>query len=207
VLFCSLFSLFLATQLTITTKISAKFGSDSVSRAAGILPVHGRGQDGRATSALSARVERQSARSFASIPGFCVQRSKRDLLSLDKPRIIGYNANWLVCRAGPSNGARQNCAPDVAPTPRSASREWTEQSENVYENKALHLRFRRVGANVAFERRGCTEGAVRSDCTACPDLSLRDIADPRTSGSAPTYTARLTDIFNDRSGNVYENKG
>jgi hypothetical protein len=97
--------------------------------------MHGRGQDGRATSALWARVERPSARSVASIPGFCVQSSKRDLLSLDKPKIIGYNAKWMVCRAGHSVGARQICVPDVAQAPRSALREWTEQSENVYENK------------------------------------------------------------------------
>ena len=35
-----------------------------------------------------------------------------------------------------------------------------------------------AGADVAFERLRHAEGAVRSDCTARPDLSLRDIADP-----------------------------
>ena len=35
-----------------------------------------------------------------------------------------------------------------------------------------------AGADVAFERLRCAEGAVRSSCAARPDLSLRDIADP-----------------------------
>jgi len=35
-----------------------------------------------------------------------------------------------------------------------------------------------AGADVAFERLRCAEGAVWSDCAACPALSLRDIADP-----------------------------
>jgi hypothetical protein len=40
----------------------------------------------------------------------------------------------------------------------------------------------RVGANVAFERLRCAEGAVRSDYAARPYLSLRDIADAHSGG-------------------------
>jgi len=39
-----------------------------------------------------------------------------------------------------------------------------------------------AGADVALERLRCAEGAVRSDCAACPRLSLRDIADPTLRG-------------------------
>jgi len=35
-----------------------------------------------------------------------------------------------------------------------------------------------AGGDPALERLRCAEGAVRSDCTSSPDLSLRDIADP-----------------------------
>jgi hypothetical protein len=36
----------------------------------------------------------------------------------------------------------------------------------------------RAGADVVSDRLRSAEGAVRSDCISCPDLSLRDIADP-----------------------------
>jgi len=42
-----------------------------------------------------------------------------------------------------------------------------------------------AGADVAFERLRCAEGAGWSDCAASPDVSLRDIADPTPQGSAP----------------------
>ena len=48
--------------------------------------------------------------------------------------------------------------------------------------KARRYGFWRAGADVALERLRCAEGAVRSDCTACPRLSLRDIADPTFRG-------------------------
>jgi len=38
------------------------------------------------------------------------------------------------------------------------------------------------GADVALERLRCAEGAVQANCTARPDLSLRDIADPTPRG-------------------------
>jgi hypothetical protein len=59
-----------------------------------------------------------------------------------------------------------------------------------------------AGADVGFERLRCTEGAVRSDCIACPNLSLRDIADPLLRGLRHPPTAELTE----QSQNVYENK-
>jgi hypothetical protein len=40
----------------------------------------------------------------------------------------------------------------------------------------------RAGADVAFERLRCAEGAVRLGCTRGSDLSLRDIADPTHRG-------------------------
>jgi len=43
----------------------------------------------------------------------------------------------------------------------------------------------RSGADVALGRLRYAEGAVGSNWTALPDLSLRDIADPTSSGSAP----------------------
>jgi len=42
-----------------------------------------------------------------------------------------------------------------------------------------------AGADVAFECLRCAEGAGLSGCGVSPDLSLRDIADPRRQGSAP----------------------
>jgi hypothetical protein len=45
-----------------------------------------------------------------------------------------------------------------------------------------------AGADVVFERLRCAEGAVRSNRATCPDLSLRDIADPKQRGSAPAST-------------------
>jgi len=64
------------------------------------------------------------------------------------------------------------------------TRELTEQSENVYENKGSlsGIEGCRAGADVGVERLRCAEGAVRSDCAAYRDLSLRDIADPRLRG-------------------------
>ena len=44
-----------------------------------------------------------------------------------------------------------------------------------------------AGADIAFECLRCAEGAVRAKCTARPDLSLRDIADPHTSGVCATH--------------------
>jgi len=40
----------------------------------------------------------------------------------------------------------------------------------------------RAGTDVAFERLRCAEGAVRSEWTAYPGLSLRDIRDPTDRG-------------------------
>jgi hypothetical protein len=60
----------------------------------------------------------------------------------------------------------------------------TEQSENVYENKGLDEKSL-AGADVAPKRPRCGEGAVRSNSAEWPDLSLRDIADPKHAGSAP----------------------
>ena len=42
---------------------------------------------------------------------------------------------------------------------------------------------RRAGADVAFERLRCADGAVKSDCT---DMALREIADPIHRG-LPAY--------------------
>jgi hypothetical protein len=65
-----------------------------------------------------------------------------------------------------------------------------------------------AGADVAFERLRCAEGAVRSDCAACPHLSLRDIADPTQQGSAPARIGVAENRFRrEQSENVYENKG
>jgi len=41
---------------------------------------------------------------------------------------------------------------------------------------------KRAGADVAFDRLRCAEGAGRSNCAARPDLSVRDIADPTHRG-------------------------
>ena len=44
-----------------------------------------------------------------------------------------------------------------------------------------------AGADIAFECLRRAEGAVRANCTARPDLYLRDIADPQTSGVCATH--------------------
>jgi len=60
-----------------------------------------------------------------------------------------------------------------------------------------------VGADIDFECLRCAEGAGRSGWAWWPWLSLRDIADPRHQGSAPSVDRKLSD----QSENVYENKG
>jgi hypothetical protein len=66
----------------------------------------------------------------------------------------------------------------------------------------------RAGADVAFERLRCAEGAVWSDCAACPGLSLRDIASPAHQGLRQPGSARFrTGVRREQSENVYENKG
>ena len=71
-----------------------------------------------------------------------------------------------------------------------------------------------AGADVAFERLRCAEGAVRSNCAARPDLSLRDIADPHSRACASRewrgweLKADCWEMFfGEQSENVYENKG
>ena len=87
-----------------------------------------------------------------------------------------------------------------------------EQSENVYENKGVGKKVV-AGADVAFERLRCAEGAVRSNCVTCADLSLRDIANPirrglRQSGLAWLRTgfdgnkARMSMKTKDRCGEL-----
>jgi hypothetical protein len=67
-----------------------------------------------------------------------------------------------------------------------------------------------VDADVAFERLRCAEGAVWSDCAACPGLPLRVIADPHIGvcasrdrrGSEPEFEenkARMSMKTKDRS--------
>jgi len=48
-----------------------------------------------------------------------------------------------------------------------------------------------AGADIAFECLRCAEGAGRSGCAVRLDLSLRDIADPRHHGSAPSVDSRI----------------
>jgi len=60
-------------------------------------------------------------------------------------------------------------------------------STQICRNKARMLlktkgRYSRAGADVAFERLRCAEGAVQLGWTRRPDLSLRDIADPKLRG-------------------------
>ena len=48
-----------------------------------------------------------------------------------------------------------------------------------------------AGPDIAFECLRCAEGAGPSGCAANPDLSLRDIADLRHQGSAPSVDSRI----------------
>jgi hypothetical protein len=71
-----------------------------------------------------------------------------------------------------------------------------------------------AGADVAFERLRCAEGAVRSSCAARRDLSLRDIADPDGEVCAirewrgwDLKADRREKFRGEQSENVYENKG
>jgi len=64
----------------------------------------------------------------------------------------------------------------------------SERTGNIYENKGSgqkvdQPRSWRAGAEVAFDRLRCAEGA---SCPACFGLSLRDIADPTHRGLRQT---------------------
>ena len=50
----------------------------------------------------------------------------------------------------------------------------------------------RASADAAFERLRCATGAVRSNCAARPDLSLRDIAGSKNLSQAGTPAASLS---------------
>ena len=47
-----------------------------------------------------------------------------------------------------------------------------------------------AGADIVLECLRCAEGAGWSGCAVSLDLSLRDIADPRSQGSAPTVDSK-----------------
>jgi hypothetical protein len=61
-----------------------------------------------------------------------------------------------------------------------------------------------AGADIAFECLRCAEGAGRQIYDDCPNLSLRDIADPHNSGVCASPALRK---LREQSENVYENKG
>jgi len=64
-------------------------------------------------------------------------------------------------------------------------RESGEQSENVYENKGSMGRG--LAQTLLLNVCDAPEAQVGVVCPACSDLSLREIADPTSRGSAPTH--------------------
>ena len=96
----------------------------------------------------------------------------RTFCHLDKSQTVGYDAGVSQGRAAQIRSAgdrqfRQNKARMSMKT-----KEEDKQSE--------------AGADIALECLRCAEGPGLSGCGVSLDLSLRDIADPRHQGSAPT---------------------
>jgi predicted phage gp36 major capsid-like protein len=80
-----------------------------------------------------------------------------------------------------------NCASKRAKTPHSAQ---NEAKPDLPQSEAWMATSCRLHKG-HFSPAKAAAGAVRADCTAFLGLPLRDIADPKPLGSAPTETAWL----------------